>query len=108
MTFSDRTLTLLVLVALGLAVLGVGFGLVGGGRRQSEVSDPIRLDDTLRRILEGQAGQIQRLEKAVRTLHGTGKRQEAQEHFTTATTMYREMDMRFWLEKAEAEMGQLA
>jgi hypothetical protein len=38
----------------------------------------------------------------------TGKRQEAQEHFTTATTMYREMDMRFWLEKAEAEMGQLA
>ncbi len=34
-----------------------------------------------------------------------GKRQEAQEHFTTATTMYREMDMRFWLEQAEAEMG---
>ncbi len=23
---------------------------------------------------------------------------------TTATTMYREMDMRFWLEKAEAEL----
>jgi Protein of unknown function (DUF4446) len=77
MTFSDRTLTLLVLVALGLAVLGVGFAIVGGGRRPSEVSDPIRLDDTLRRILEGQAGQIQRLEKAVRALHGTGKRQEA-------------------------------
>ena len=37
-----------------------------------------------------------------------GKRQEAQEHFTTATTMYREMDMRFWLEKAGAEMGELA
>ena len=36
------------------------------------------------------------------------EQQEAQEHFTTATTMYREMDMRFWLEKAEAEMGQLA
>jgi class 3 adenylate cyclase/tetratricopeptide (TPR) repeat protein/ABC-type thiamine transport system ATPase subunit len=32
----------------------------------------------------------------------TGKRQEAQEHLTTATTMYREMDMRFWLEQAEA------
>jgi len=31
----------------------------------------------------------------------TGGRQEAQEHLTTATTMYREMDMRFWLEKAE-------
>jgi tetratricopeptide (TPR) repeat protein len=33
----------------------------------------------------------------------TGKRQEAQEHLTTATTMYREMDMRFWLEQAEAQ-----
>jgi hypothetical protein len=38
----------------------------------------------------------------------TGKRQEAQEHLTTATTMYREMDMRFWLEKAEADLGGLA
>jgi uncharacterized protein HemY len=36
------------------------------------------------------------------------KRQEAQEHLTTAITMYREMDMRFWLEKAEREIGQLA
>ncbi len=31
----------------------------------------------------------------------TGKRQEAQEHFANATSMYREMDMRFWLEGAE-------
>jgi tetratricopeptide (TPR) repeat protein len=35
----------------------------------------------------------------------TGKRDEAEEHLTTATTMYREMDMRYWLEQAEAEMG---
>jgi hypothetical protein len=34
----------------------------------------------------------------------TGKREQAQEHLTTATTMYRDMDMRFWLEKAEAEL----
>jgi len=34
----------------------------------------------------------------------TGKREQAQEHLTTATTMYRELDMRFWLEKAEAEL----
>jgi tetratricopeptide (TPR) repeat protein len=33
----------------------------------------------------------------------TGKRQQAKEHLTTATTMYREMGMRFWLEQAEAE-----
>ncbi len=32
-----------------------------------------------------------------------GKREQAREHLTTATTMYREMDMRFWREKAEAE-----
>jgi hypothetical protein len=31
-----------------------------------------------------------------------GKRQQSEEHFTTAVTMYREMDMGFWLEKAEA------
>jgi tetratricopeptide (TPR) repeat protein len=36
----------------------------------------------------------------------TGKRQEAHEHLTTATTMYREMDMRFYLEQAEAAMRQ--
>jgi len=28
----------------------------------------------------------------------------AQEHFATATAMYRDMDMRFWLEQAEAEL----
>jgi class 3 adenylate cyclase/tetratricopeptide (TPR) repeat protein len=37
----------------------------------------------------------------------TGKRGQAQEHFTTATTMYREMGMTYWLEKAEAEMREL-
>jgi hypothetical protein len=36
----------------------------------------------------------------------TGKREQATEHLTTATTMYREMDMRFYLEQAEAEMAQ--
>jgi len=34
----------------------------------------------------------------------TGKREQAHEHFTTATTMYREMGMTYWLEKAEAEL----
>jgi hypothetical protein len=33
----------------------------------------------------------------------TGQREQAQEHLTVATTMYREMDMRFWLEQAETE-----
>jgi hypothetical protein len=38
----------------------------------------------------------------------TGDRQQAQEHLTTATTMYREMEMRFWLEQAEGKMRELA
>ena len=37
----------------------------------------------------------------------TGKCEQAQEHLTTATTMYREMGMTYWLEKAEAEMSEL-
>jgi tetratricopeptide (TPR) repeat protein len=34
----------------------------------------------------------------------TDKREQADEHLATATTMYREMGMTYWLEKAEAEM----
>jgi tetratricopeptide (TPR) repeat protein len=34
----------------------------------------------------------------------TSKREQAHEHLTTATTLYRDMDMRFWLEQAEAEL----
>jgi len=37
-----------------------------------------------------------------------GKRVAAQEHLTTATAMYREMDMSFWLEQAEAETATFA
>ena len=38
----------------------------------------------------------------------TGNRQQAQGPLTTATTMFREMDMPFWLEQAEAELARLA
>jgi hypothetical protein len=38
----------------------------------------------------------------------TRKREQAQGHLTTAVTMYREMEMRFWLEQAEAEMRESA
>ena len=37
----------------------------------------------------------------------TGKREWAQEHVATAATMYREMEMVYWLEKAEGEMREL-
>ena len=35
----------------------------------------------------------------------TGDPAKAAEHLTTATTMYRQMGMTFWLEKADAELG---
>jgi hypothetical protein len=37
-----------------------------------------------------------------------GDHGQAEAHLATATTMYREMDMRLWLEQAEAEMRELA
>jgi hypothetical protein len=33
----------------------------------------------------------------------TDNREEAQEHLATATTMYREMGMTYWLERAVAQ-----
>jgi hypothetical protein len=38
----------------------------------------------------------------------TGQRQRAEAHLTTATAMYREMGMQFWLVQAEAEIRALA
>lgn len=78
MTYSDRTLTLLVLIALGLAALALLFSAAGAGgrRRQREPGGPIRLDDALRVVLDGQARKIDRLEQAVRALHKTDKRQQ--------------------------------
>jgi hypothetical protein len=34
-----------------------------------------------------------------------GERMKGQEHLMIAVTLYRYMDMGFWLEKAEAELG---
>ena len=34
--------------------------------------------------------------------------EDSREHLVAATTLYREMDMRAWLDRAEAEMRQLA
>jgi tetratricopeptide (TPR) repeat protein len=36
----------------------------------------------------------------------TDKREQAREHLATATTMYREMGMTYWLEKAEVELAE--
>lgn len=79
LTFSDHTNTLLVLVALGVAALGIVFAIFasGGRTRHREPGGPIRLDDALRGVLDGQAKKIERLEQAVRTLNKMDKQQQA-------------------------------
>jgi hypothetical protein len=41
--------------------------------------------------------------KQVRLLRRAGERDHARDQLIAATTLYREMDMRFWLRQAEAE-----
>jgi len=36
-----------------------------------------------------------------------GERDEARKHLSAARAMYRDMDMRFWLEQVESEKGVL-
>lgn len=76
MTFSDKTLSLLVLLALALGVLALVFSALQQGRRRTEPAGPIQLDDVLRGILEGHARGIQRLEAAVRALNATDRGQQ--------------------------------
>lgn len=76
MAFSEKTLTLLVLIALGLSALALLFSAMGSGRRPREDKGPIHLDEVLQGILEGQARKIQRLEAAARALNATDGRQE--------------------------------
>lgn len=76
MTFSVETLSLLVLIALGIGVFALLLTAMSQGRRRNEPRGPIQMDDVLRGVLEGQARQIQRLETAVRSLSATDRRQE--------------------------------
>ena len=68
-----------MLIALGVGVAGARSSLAlgaAGAVATREPGGPIRLDDALRGVLEGQARQIERLEQAVRVLNGTDKRQQ--------------------------------
>src|ERR671914_171000 len=72
------TLTLVALVAIGLSVVAVLYAIANAGRAGGAVGGRVRLDETLRGILQGQSQQIQRLERAIRALHGTNKKQQSQ------------------------------
>ena len=76
MTFSADTLSLLVVIALGLGAFALLLSALSQGRRRNEPRGPIQMDDVLRGVLEGHAQKIQRLEAAVRALSATDRRQE--------------------------------
>jgi Protein of unknown function (DUF4446) len=73
---SSSTLTLVALVAIGLSVVAVLYSIANAGRAGAAVGGRVRLDETLRGILQGQSQQIQRLERAIRALHAVDKKQQ--------------------------------
>jgi hypothetical protein len=78
MTFSDETLSLLVLIALGLGGLALVFSALSKGakgRARSEPRGPFRMNHVVRGLLQSQTRQIQQLEAAVRSLSATDRRQ---------------------------------
>ncbi|MBA3738173.1 MAG: DUF4446 family protein [Actinobacteria bacterium] len=75
---SGSTLTLVALVAIGLSVVAVLYAIANAGRTGAAVGGRVRLDETLRGILQGQSQQIQRLERAIRALHAVDKKQQMQ------------------------------
>ena len=75
-TFSTSTLSLLVMVAIGLSALAVVFSILSGGRRSGSADSPIHLEEALRSALHGHGSQLKRLEEAVRALSRTDKKQD--------------------------------
>jgi Protein of unknown function (DUF4446) len=67
MDLSTKTLSVLVLSALGLNVLTLFLLVASRGRRRAGAS-PVAMDDVLRAALQGHARTLQRLEAAVRDL----------------------------------------
>lgn len=78
LTFENSTLTLLALVAIGLSIAAVAYSIANAGRAGGGVGGRVRLDDSLRGVLQGQAEHVQRLERAIRALHSTDKKQQVQ------------------------------
>lgn len=76
MTFSDETLSLLVLISLGLAGLALLFSATGSGKRGRDAPGRDRLSGALRGVLVRQARAIQRLEQVVATLYETDRQQK--------------------------------
>jgi hypothetical protein len=74
MTLSSQTLTVLVLVSLGLNLLLGVLLAVGMAGRKRDVG-PVHMDDVVRGVLDGQGRSMARLEAAIRQLSSEGRRQ---------------------------------
>jgi hypothetical protein len=73
MTFSDRTLTLIAMIAIGLSLLAILFVILGGAKGGAS-TEALTGDDAVGSLL----GRIDRLDQAVRALHATDNRQQVQ------------------------------
>jgi hypothetical protein len=73
MTLSDRTLTLVAMIAIGLSLLAILFVILGGARGRGEPT-ALAGDDAVGALL----GKIDRLEQAVRALNATDRTQQVQ------------------------------
>jgi hypothetical protein len=78
LTLSNSTLTLLALIAVALSVVAVAYSITNAGKAGGGVGGRVRLDDSLRGVLQGQAEHVQRLERAIRALHSADKKQQVQ------------------------------
>jgi len=76
LVFTRSTLTVVALVAIGLSIVSVLYAIANAGKAGAAVGGRVRLDETLRGILQGQGEQMQRLERAIRALHATAKKQQ--------------------------------
>ncbi|HEY2804077.1 MAG TPA: hypothetical protein VGJ67_09200, partial [Actinomycetota bacterium] len=74
MTLSSQTLTVLVLVSLGLNVVLAVWLAIGLAGRKRDVG-PVHMDDVVRGVLDGQGRSMARLETAIRQLSAEGRRQ---------------------------------
>jgi hypothetical protein len=90
-----------------------GLGLCGEARLAQESPEASRVEADFRASLTsaetlGMRPRVAHCHVGVGKLcRRTDRRERAPEHLATATTMYREMGMTYWLGKAEAEMREL-
>src|SRR5262249_9236028 len=78
-----------------------GSSAVRGGGSHAARAGPLATAPTAVGLILSRSGWAARTVELCRRM---GQREQAQEHLTTATTMYREMGMTYWLERATAEL----